>query len=137
VSGRDRANHVFELDIFGSAGRLRVSGDGAAMELCRFEESPRYSGYRELVPNDVSGRFVRDGQPEASRLVIAMRDVIDCLGSGKQPACSGQDGLAAVEIACALCESVKQGNVRVDLPLEEFLVSSSEFQVAGKRLLKT
>ena len=46
-----------------------------------------------------------------------MRDVIDCISSGKQPACNGQDGLAAVDIACALCESVKRGNSRVELPL--------------------
>jgi len=137
VSGWNRANHVFELDIFGSAGRLRVSGDGAAMDFFRFEESPRYSGYRELVPDDKTGRFVRDGQPQVSRLVSAMRDVIDCLGSGKQPACSGQDGLAAVDIACALCESVKQGNSRVALPFVECLVSSSGFQVVGKQPLKT
>jgi predicted dehydrogenase len=117
VAGWDRTNHVFELDIFGSAGRLRLSGDGAALNLCRFEESPRYSGYRELAPDDEIGRFSREGHPPVSRLVTAMRDVIDCIGSGKQPACSGQDGLAAVDIACALCESVKHGNSRVALPL--------------------
>jgi predicted dehydrogenase len=117
VSGWDRSNHVFELDLVGSAGRLRLSGDGASMDLCRFEESPRYSGYRELAPDAEIGRLSRDEQPQVSRLVTAMRDVIDCIGSGKQPACSGQDGLAAVDIACALCESVKQGNSRVELPL--------------------
>lgn len=117
VAGWDRTNHVFELDLFGSAGRLRLSGDGAVMNLCRFEESPRYSGYRELVPDDEIGRFSREGQPQVSRLVTAMRDVIDCIGSGKQAACSGQDGLAAVDIACALLESVKHGNSRVALPL--------------------
>lgn len=117
VAGWDRTNHVFEMDLFGSAGRLRLSGDGAAMDLFRFEESPRYSGYRELAPNDEVEHFSRDEQPRISRLVTAMRDVIDCVGSGKQPACSGQDGLAAVDIACALCESVKHGNSRVELPL--------------------
>ena len=137
VSGRDRANHVFELDIFGSAGRLRLSGDGVAMDLYRFEESPRYSGYRELAPDAGIGRVIPDGQPQDSRLVSAMRDVIDCIGSGSQPACNGQDGLAAVDIACALCESVKLGNVRVDLPLVESLVPSSGCRVAGKQLLKT
>jgi predicted dehydrogenase len=123
ISGWNRTNHVFELDLFGSAGRLRLSGDGAAMDLCRFKESPRYSGYRELAPDDGIERCIRDGQPQVSRLVTAMRDVIDCIGSGKQPACSGQDGLAAVEIACALCMSVKRGNSRVELPLVEFQVS--------------
>jgi predicted dehydrogenase len=117
VSGWDRTNHVFELDLVGSAGRLRLSGDGASMDLCRFEESPRYSGYRELAPDCEVRGGIRDGQPRVSRLVTAMRDVIDCVGSGKQPACSGQDGLAAVDIACALCESVKRGNSRVELPL--------------------
>lgn len=117
VSGWDRTNHVFELDLVGSAGRLRLSGDGASMDLCRFEESPRYSGYRELAPDNEIGRCSQEGVPNVSRLVTAMRDVIDCIGSGKVPACSGQDGLAAVDIACALRESVTHGNSRVELPL--------------------
>lgn len=117
ISGWDRSNHVFELDLVGSAGRLRLSGDGAAMDLCRFKESPRYSGYRELAKDDEIGRFSHEGPPQVSRLVTAMRDVIDCIGNGKQPACSGQDGLAAVDIACALRESVAHGNSRVELPL--------------------
>ena len=122
VSGWDRTNHVFELDLFGSAGRMRLSGDGAVMDLCRFEESPRYSGYRELAPDEIR-RFSRDGQPQVSRLVTAMRDVIDCIDNGKQPACSGKDGLAAVAIACALCESVTHGNRRVALPLAASLTN--------------
>jgi predicted dehydrogenase len=117
VSGWDRTNHVFELDLVGSAGRLRLSGDGASLDLSRFKESPRYSGYRELAPDAETRRFSLDGQPQVSRLVTAMRDVIDCIGSGKQPACSGQDGLAAVDIASALRESVAHGNSRVELPL--------------------
>ncbi|MEO5865364.1 MAG: Gfo/Idh/MocA family oxidoreductase [Nitrospiraceae bacterium] len=117
VSGWDRTNHVFELDLFGSAGRLRLSGDGAAMDLCRFEESPRYSGYRELAPDAGIGGVVPDGLPQVSRLVTAMQDVIDCVDSGKQPACNGLDGLAALDIAYALRESVQRGNSRVDLPL--------------------
>lgn len=117
VSGWDRTNHIFELDLVGSAGRLRLSGDGAAMDLCRFKESPRYSGYRELASEEATGRVSRDGQPLVSRLVTAMRDVIDCIGNGKLPACSGEDGLAAVDIACALRESVAHANSRVELPL--------------------
>ena len=117
ISGWDRTNHVFELDLVGSAGRLRLSGDGAAMDLCRFKESPRYSGYRELAKDDEIGRMSQETQPFVSRLVTAMRDVIDCIGNGQRPACSGPDGLAAVDIACALRESVAHGNSRVELPL--------------------
>jgi hypothetical protein len=46
-----------------------------------------------------------------------MQDVIDCVDSGKQPSCNGLDGLAALDIAYALRESVQRGNSRVELPL--------------------
>ena len=117
VSGWDRTNHIFELDLMGSAGRIRLSGDGAGMELFHFDESPRYSGYRELSSANGVESALGDGEPQASRLVSAIRDVVECIGTGKTPSCSGYDGLAAVDIACALCESVKRGNMRIDLPL--------------------
>ena len=137
ISGWDRSNHVFELDLVGSAGRLRLSGDGAAMDLWRFKESPRYSGYRELVKDDEIGLVKQESHPLVSRLVTAMRDVMDCIGNGNIPACSGPDGLAAVDIACALRESVAQGNRRVELPLIEVAVSRCGFQVSGKQVQKT
>ena len=87
------------------------------MDLWRFKESPRYSGYRELAKDEEIGLVSQGSQPLVSRLVTAMRDVIDCIGNGKLPACSGPDGLAAVDIACALRESVAHGNSRVELPL--------------------
>lgn len=117
IAGWDRTNHVFELDLFGSEGRLRLSGDGVAMELSRFQESPRYSGYRELTPTLKSGSATSGKPLRDSRLVTAVHNVVECIRTGKTPSCSGQDGLAALDIACALCESVKRGNVRVDLPL--------------------
>ena len=126
IAGWDRTNHIFELDIFGSAGRLRLSGDGAVAELHRFDESPRYSGYRELVPIDANRPFYSDGQLQTSRLVAAVRDLVECISTRKTPSCSGRDGLAAVEVACALCESVKRGSMRVDFP---FVPSVSTCQV--------
>lgn len=117
VAGWDRINHVFELDLFGSAGRLRLSGDGAAMDLFRFDESPRYSGYRELTPVGASGPSHGNGQLQSNRLVAAVQDVIGCIDTGRTPACSGRDGSAAVDVAWALRESVRRGNVRVGLPL--------------------
>ncbi len=107
------------------------------MDLSRFTESPRYSGYRELAKGEEIGRCGREEQSQGSRLVTAMRDVIDCIGTGRQPACSGQDGLAAVDIACALRESVAHGNSRVELPLIEVAVSSSGFQVSEKQVQET
>jgi predicted dehydrogenase len=115
VSGRDRSNHIFELDLVGSRGRLRLSGDGGRLDLSRYEDSPRYSGYRELA-----SRLLEEPVPAQSenRFVTAVRDLLVCVQTGGTPACSGRDGTAALEIAWGLCESVRQGHVRMDLPLK-------------------
>ena len=44
---------------------------------------------------------------------------MDCIETGKQPRCSGQDGRKALEIAIAMRESHRQGGRRVDLPLPD------------------
>lgn len=45
-----REEFVFECDILGDAGRLRLLNNGSDLEFYRYHESPRYSGYRELQP---------------------------------------------------------------------------------------
>ena len=111
LSGRDRANHIFELDLLGSRGRLRLSGDGTQLEIFRFEESPRYSRYRELV----STSFDSGGIQKENRLIEAVNDLVGCMHTGGTPACCGEDGLAALEIACALLESARAGSRPVHL----------------------
>ena len=112
VSGWDRTNHIVELDCLGTRGRLRVSGDGTHLEVFTFEESPRYSNYRELVtsPFEDAGRI-----QDENRLIAAVQDLVGCADSASTPACSGVDGLAALEIACGLVESAQVGGRRVVL----------------------
>jgi predicted dehydrogenase len=115
LCGWNRSNHVFELDLHGSEGRIRISGDGSLLELYRFDESPRYSGYRELIPVQLEAG---EGQPtdgEENRFIAAVKDLVRCAETGNVPACSGQDGLAALAIACALVESARRGNETVSL----------------------
>ena len=129
IAGRERTNHVFELDFWGSAGRLRVSEDGGKLERFRFEESPRYSGYRELLSRDPDGFCgfemqsdservsTRRALPSENRLMAAIKDLLQCVRTGTVPACSGQDGRAALEIAWGLYRSARNGVVRMDFPL--------------------
>jgi predicted dehydrogenase len=44
-----RRDLVFELDLIGSEGRLRILDNCDRLELFRFGESARYDGYRELA----------------------------------------------------------------------------------------
>jgi predicted dehydrogenase len=110
VSGWERANHLVEIDCIGSGGRLRISGDGTHLEVFTFEDSRRYSNYRELVasPFEDTARV-----QDQNRLVAAVQDLVMCASTGSAPACTGEDGLAALEIACGLVESAQVGGRRV------------------------
>ena len=113
VCGRDRKNHIFELDLLGHDGRLSISGDGDRLALSRFDESPRYSGYRELGLASHPERGIA-----RNRLMTAIRDILTCVEAGGVPACSGRDGMAAVEIAWALTRSATgRGQSRLHIPL--------------------
>ena len=48
-----------------------------------------------------------------------VRDAITCIETGKTPNCSGDMGRHLLELAIAIRESHRQGNVRVDLPLAD------------------
>jgi predicted dehydrogenase len=112
LCGKDSANHVFECDLIGSRGRLRLSGDGARMEFSRLDHSARYAGYREFGPaSEEHAQPIGGGH----RLIAAVKDLVGCAVRGGTPAGSGRDGMAALAIAWALCESAALGSVRVDV----------------------
>ena len=112
LCGQSTRNHVFEVDLIGSDGRMRLIDDGNRIELARFDGSARYAGHRELTQllsltrSDVRGD---------NRLTAAVRDIVNCARLGGTPAGSGRDGMAALAIAWALCESTALGSVRVDV----------------------
>lgn len=48
-----RESLIFELDIIGASGRIRVLDNCSHFEFYRFEESSRYAGYEELEQQDI------------------------------------------------------------------------------------
>jgi predicted dehydrogenase len=114
ITGWDRANHLFELDLLGSEGRLRLWGDGSCLSNALFQDSLRFSGYRELGAMPLEDATEVRGE---NRLVAAVRDLLACVETNGTPACSGRDGMGALEIALALCESASRGGARIPLPL--------------------
>lgn len=105
-----RENLIFEIDVLGSEGRIRIVDNGYLTEFFRFEESNRYSGYRELK---------RQPMPKTKTvknpLVLAVENVIECIEKGGEPACTGEDGLKALEIAVNLSNSARNGNKKIKL----------------------
>ena len=103
-----RENLVFEIDVLGTEGKIRIVENGYRTEFFRFEESNRYSGYQELkrqpMPKSKAGK---------NPLVSGVEDIIECIEKGGEPACTGKDGLKALEIAVALYTSASNNNEKI------------------------
>ena len=106
------ANWQFEL--VGTRGRLHALAD--AQEVA----------FHTLYTSSLEGRGEEPAQrlfpqpPEVeSANARTVRDLLACIETGKEPNCSGDDALHALEIAVAMRESHRRGGVRVALPLAD------------------
>jgi predicted dehydrogenase len=96
---------VFEFDLVGSRGRVRVVDSGAAMEFYEVVEGMPFAGYRALALKQRLGDGLRNVP------LRAVEDLVDCLGRNGVPRCSGDDGVRALRIALAVAESAATGQV--------------------------
>jgi len=98
-----RAFGIFEADIIGTAGRVRILDSGHRVELSVAGENPHYTGYRSLSIRESWDTGFED------LLLHAVEDLVDCLKQGGIPASSGRDGVAALRIASAVRRSAQEG----------------------------
>ncbi|HVG96330.1 MAG TPA: Gfo/Idh/MocA family oxidoreductase [Chloroflexota bacterium] len=98
----------------GSAGRLLVINDARDAQLWR---QPAGAGER-------SGRWLAPETlplpaQERSPVLLAVEDLVSCLESGAEPACSERHAALAMEYCLALHASHRRGGSRVAFPLED------------------
>lgn len=96
-----RFDHL-EMDLVAAAGRLRLTSLGDSLEIEVAADSPRHSGYRELV------LFRREQDVMRDVALHAVTEVVSALGAGTAPVCSGRDGLAALALVEAARRSVQK-----------------------------
>jgi predicted dehydrogenase len=84
---------AFEMDLVGTRGRVRIVESGHVLEAWAVGDDPRHAGYRALRPRPGAEGALRDV------LLHAVADVARCVREGGTPACSGDDGAAAVALA--------------------------------------
>jgi len=106
---------VFELDIYGSKGRLRIENNGFNISFWKSDESQNYNNVNELNLSQVP--FDYNFKPEMFKNAII--DIVNCLNTGNRPKCIGEDGLKALEIISAFHQSVKLNNQNITIPLKE------------------
>jgi predicted dehydrogenase len=100
---RAAAYAVFEMDLIGTRGRVQLVDSGHVFHTFEVADSPRYSGYRALVP--VAG--VAGGLENV--LLHAVEDLARSVDAGTQPLCSAADGIAALKVALAVRDSARSG----------------------------
>ena len=95
---------VFEMELLLERGRVRITDSGHAITVERAVPSPRYSGYVELTlePHDFGHR--RD------QMLYAVEDLAAALTLGRDPACTGRDGVAALRIGTAALKAARDGS---------------------------
>ena len=100
VHAAAEATAPIRVCIVGSEGQITVRRDEAWIEL--------WSGERRDIP-------VRPDRPAS--LELAVGDIVDCLSHGTQPACTGEDGRAALEVTIGFHVSDRLNGAWVPLPV--------------------
>ena len=94
---------VFEMELLGSRGRVRLLDAGSVLEFYDVAEDRPFAGYRSLALT----KRVDGGMGDLLR--HAVEDLVHCLKMGGTPRCGGTDGVATLRIALAARESASTG----------------------------
>jgi predicted dehydrogenase len=106
---------TWTIDAIGETGMVHVRNANEGYEFELWRNAPAVSG---AAPTPVRHIFPRP-QRIWSAGVGQVQDILACLETGKRPNCSGETGRHLLEVAIAVRESHRRGNVRVDLPLPD------------------
>jgi len=99
---------IFEQDIFFTDGRIRICDNGREIITYKSAESEYYENIRELFADEVyyncNGyigiKKMKDYKNNSkSPLALAYEDIVKCATTSKQPECTGEDGLKALELS--------------------------------------
>jgi len=106
---------IFDMDIIGSTGRLKLTHSGFDYEYDIIKNSHQFSGYRELYTsqkNPINKNIVREP------MLSGVKHLVDCLKKNIKPISSGEDGLKSLELICAFHESANNNGEKINLPLK-------------------
>jgi len=105
---------MFETDIYGTEGRLRIKNSGFNAVSWKVIDHPKFSGYKCLSSEK---QFAGEGLKNT--MVGSVQDIIRCLNNGGKPRSTGEDGRSALELIAAIRESLKKGGEKISLPLKD------------------
>jgi predicted dehydrogenase len=110
VLGLAKKYFIFELDIQGTEGRLKI-GNGL-FEYWTMRPSLQYTDFREL---QLETKIAPGRRPPG--MVAAVFDLIHAIETGNATCCDGRDARHALECALGIYESHASRGACIDLPL--------------------
>jgi predicted dehydrogenase len=105
---------MFDFDIIGTGGRLRIEDLGYRIRLWRPGPHSEISDRKVLI--EAPSPFP---QSMHGMMIAAVNNLVHCIAHEQEPLSTGRDGLAALEIIEALHHSAAANGERVCLPLEK------------------
>lgn len=105
---------IFDIDIYGSKGRIRITRNGFDCEYYNIKESKLFSGYKELFISDLPFKNY-----SRNFMVNAVEHLLQCLKNKTRSISNGEDGLKALELISAFHISAIENGEKVYLPLED------------------
>lgn len=89
---------VFEMDLLGERGRIRIRDSGHTIEQFEVGPSPFYEGYEGLLDAE---RVFRN--PMNDLTLRAVEDLRNAVINGQVPRCTGRDAVTALKLALEIC----------------------------------
>ena len=114
----------FDIQVIAEKGQIRCRETPPRFEVTRLgTPAPFGPGFRGpssklKPPLPVTYPIPLPPQVQGMGLTI-IEDLLQGIETGRPPRCSGEDGLAALEIGMAMRESHRRGGVKVHMPLED------------------
>lgn len=107
---------IFEQDIVGSKGRLRIHNSGSRLSYQRIIESKQFSGYRELSETPIPFKI----PIKREYMLQAIKHLTKCVEDyTTSPLSSGQEGLKDLQSIFALIKSAENSSKKILLTRRE------------------
>jgi predicted dehydrogenase len=103
-------HYMFEIDLLGKEGRIRISDDGREIDVWRFCDVPTSTGagFLSLVKDEGSSSKYKN-----ERMLHALDNILDAIDTGAKLASDGESALLSLRLIDAIKRSNELGGVKV------------------------
>lgn len=110
---------ICEFDIFGNKGRIRL--DLLSDKVAYFKKSNKnFQDYRKLMRTNMPVK-----RSSKSGTALGIQNLVDCMWSGKNPLCTGEDGYKSLELIIgSIQSSIKKRKIILPLDNNSYKIKS-------------